>query len=437
MDDKEKELRSEIAEMVREIHKLRKEKEEFIPGKSRVPYAGRFYDEREIISLVNTSIDFWLTAGPRADELERNLAKHLGVKKAILTNSGSSANLLAVSALTSKKLDDRLKAGDEIIVPATSFPTTVNPIIQNKLVPVFVDVELGNYNLDINKLDAALSSRTRGLMFAHTLGNPADMNKIMDFVKKNKLYFIEDNCDSLDSKFDGELTGNFGDIATYSFYPAHHMTTGEGGALTTNNGRLSKEIISFRDWGKDCWCETGKSNTCGKRFAWKLGSLPEGYDHKYIFSEIGYNLKMTDMQASVGIEQLKKLPEFTKRRKENFRDYYDFLKKYENRIILPESHELADPSWFAFPITVRENSGFKRKDLVRFLEDKNIETRMLFAGNIVRQPAYIDIEKRVIGNLENSDYIMNNTFFIGVSPVVSNEMRDYVKESFSEFFSKY
>jgi CDP-6-deoxy-D-xylo-4-hexulose-3-dehydrase len=406
----------------------------FIPGKSYIPYSGRVYDEKEMISLVDASLDFWLTAGRYAKQFEEELAKFLGIRYCLLTNSGSSANLLAISALTSPKLGERgLKPGDEVITVAAAFPTTVNPIVQNNLVPVFLDVDIGTYNIQADKIEAALSEKTKAIFLAHTLGNPFDLDKISEICEKYNLWLIEDNCDAVGSKYNGRYTGTFGHIATFSFYPPHHITMGEGGALVTNDAQLKKVIESFRDWGRDCWCEPGHDNTCGKRFGWQLGTLPFGYDHKYIYSHIGYNLKVTDMQAAVGVEQLKKLPDFIRARKRNWRLLYEGLKKYEDYFILPKAVDNSDPSWFGFLLTVKENAPFSRNEITNYLEENKIATRLLFSGNIIRHPSFENVEYRVYNNLKNTDFIMNNTFWIGVYPGLTEEMIDYMIGKVREF----
>ncbi len=412
----------------------------FVPGESSVPVSGKIFDAKEMINMVEAVLDGWWTEGRFSEEFERKLSHWLGVKQAILVNSGSSANLLAISALTSAKLGDRkLKPGDEVITVAASFPTTVNPIVQNKLVPVFVDVDLGYYNANVEEIKKAISPKTKAIFLAHTLGNPYDLDAIAAICKEHNLWLIEDNCDALGSIYNGKYTGTFGHIATCSFYPAHHITLGEGGALLTNDEILAKIIRSMRDWGRDCWCRTGNDNTCGMRFGWQLGDLPYGYDHKYIYSEIGYNLKVTDIQAALGVAQLEKLPDFVAKRKANFKTLYNALKKFEDYFVLPKWLDNADPSWFGFLLTVKEGLSFDRDTLVKFLLDKQIATRYLFAGNITKQPYFIDnkIEYRVVGELKNTDLVMNNTFWIGVYPGLTAEMMEYVAASFEEFVNQY
>ncbi len=433
----DKEIRKEIFIKIKELYKFRKNQEKFIPGETRINYAGRVYDEKEMISLVDSSLDFWLTAGKFAQQFEKEFAQFLGVKYCLLTNSGSSANLLAVSALTSPKLGEkRLNSGDEIITVACGFPTTLNPIIQNNLVPVFIDVDLGAYNIQVDKVEKALTEKTKAIFVAHTLGNPADLEKIMEIVKKYNLWFIEDNCDALGSKYKGKYTGTFGHISTSSFYPAHHITMGEGGAVLTSDPLLERIILSFRDWGRDCWCEPGRDNTCGERFSRQLGKLPSGYDHKYTYSHIGYNLKITDMQAAIGVEQLKKLSSFIESRKRNFKFLLEKLGKYEKFFILPETADDSDPSWFGFPILVKEDAPFTRADIVHHLERNKIATRMLFGGNLTKQPAYHDIEYRVFGSLKNTDLVMNNVFWIGVYPGIDEEKIICISKVFDGYLGK-
>lgn len=421
------ELQSEILRLVREYHAAAFPAREFVPGSSAVPYAGRVFDAEEIVNLVDSSLEFWLTTGRYAARFEKEFARFVGIRSALLVNSGSSANLVALSCLTSPKLKDRqLQPGDEVITAGTGFPTTVNPIIQNRLVPVFLDVDIPTYNLSVNQLEEALSPRTRAIMVAHALGNPFDVDAVKAFAAKHNLWVVEDCCDALGSTYRGQNCGTFGDLATVSFYPAHHMTMGEGGAVLTDKPMLKTLAESFRDWGRDCWCEPGQDNTCGKRFDWQLGELPCGYDHKYTYSHIGYNLKLTDMQAAVGVAQMGKLPGFIEARRANFRALRDGLREMEDIFILPEATAGADPSWFGFPIAVRPESGFTRRQVVTHLEAAKIATRLLFGGNLLRQPAYEGVEHRQIGPLENSDYVMNNVFWIGVYPGLTGAMLDYV-----------
>jgi len=433
----EKKIRKEIFKKIKELYKLRKAREKFIPGKTRINYAGRIYNERELINLVDASLDFWLTAGRYAEQFEKEFAKFLGLKYCLLTNSGSSANLLAISALTSPKLGEkRLKPGDEVITTACGFPTTLNPILQNNLTPVFIDVDLGTYNIQADKIEKVISKKTKAIFIAHALGNPVNLDKIARIAKKNNLWLIEDNCDALGSKYNGKYTGTFGDISTCSFYPAHHITTGEGGAVLTNNPLLKKIIVSFRDWGRDCWCQPGHDNTCGKRFKMKMGEMPFGYDHKYIYSHIGYNLKITDMQAAVGVAQLKKLPLFIKARRKNFTSLYGLFKKYEKYFILPKTENNSQPCWFGFPLLVRPNASFIRAEIVNYLEENKIATRMLFGGNLTKQPAYQNIKYRVFGSLKNTDLVMNNLFWIGVYPGITKEKLKYIAAVVNNFFKQ-
>jgi CDP-4-dehydro-6-deoxyglucose reductase, E1 len=399
-----------------------------------IPVSGKVFDKTELQFLISSSLDFWLTSDRFNKEFEKKLSDFLKSTFVLTTNSGSSANLLAVSALKSKELGERsLNDGDEVITVAAGFPTTVNPIIQNNLIPVFVDVKLGSYVIDETKIENAISDKTKAIMLAHTLGNPFNLNRIKELCKKYNLWLIEDCCDALGSTYNDKHVGCFGDIATLSFFPAHHITTGEGGAVFTDNPLLKKIIESIRDWGRDCFCAPGKSNTCGKRFEWKLGELPEGYDHKYTYSHLGYNLKITDMQAAVGLGQLTKLSKFIQTRKENFSYLKNELEKFEKYLVLPESTPKSEPSWFGFPINVKESAPFSKNDLVNFLSSKLIDTRPLFAGNITKQPYFENISYRVVGNLENTDLIMNNTFWIGVFPGLAQEMLQYVVEQFNIF----
>lgn len=422
-----RDLKQEIFDLVYQYYLQYHKVKPFVPQETYIPYAGRVYDEQEMISLVDSCLDFWLTTGRFAKQFEEELAKFLGVRYCLLTNSGSSANLLAISALTSHKLSERrLKPGDEVITTACAFPTTVNPIIQNNLIPVFVDIDIGTYNIQADKIEEALTEKTKAIFLAHTLGNPFDLEKIMSVAQKYNLWVIEDNCDALGSKYKGKYTGNFGHIATFSFYPAHHITMGEGGALVTNDIQLKRLIESFRDWGRDCWCEPGHDNTCGKRFSQQLGNLPFGYDHKYIYSHPGYNLKLTDMQAAIGVAQLKKLPSFIEARQKNFDLLYNGLKQYDEFFILPQPTSKSKPCWFGFPITVREKAKFSRAEIVTHLEKNKIATRMLFGGNLIKQPAYQNMKYRLIDSLENTDLVMDNTFWLGVYPRLTEEMIEFI-----------
>ncbi|MFC1741079.1 lipopolysaccharide biosynthesis protein RfbH [Nanoarchaeota archaeon] len=435
----ENEIRKEILDRVDELYRLRVAGKKFVPGESRVHYAGRVFDEKEMVAVIDSALDFWLTLGKHGMEFQKSLTGHLGMKHCLVVNSGSSANLLAVAALCSKDLPRPMKPGDEVITTAMTFPTTLTPIIQNGLVPVFVDVEPDTYNIDARLIEAAITEKTRAIFFAHTLGNPAEMDKIMDIAKRHNLYVIEDTCDALDSMYDGKLVGTFGDISTYSFYAAHHITMGEGGAMAMNDKEVYRAALSLRDWGRACFCQTGEKNpdgACNNRFGFKFPGLPEGYDHKYVYNNQGYNLKPLDMQCAMGVEQMKKLPDFTEKRKKNFRVLYDTFKKYEDKFILPKTLPKSDPSWFAFPLTVRKDAGFTRTDFVKFLESRKIETRMLFAGNILRQPGFSGIKHRVAGTLENTDNVMSNSFFLGVYPGLTEEMLDYMTSSVDMFFRK-
>ncbi|MFA5935792.1 MAG: lipopolysaccharide biosynthesis protein RfbH [Patescibacteria group bacterium] len=412
----------------------------FEPGVTPIPPSGKSFDDAEFLKMIEAVMDGWWTEGRFTEEFEKKFAERLGRNFAITTNSGSSANLLALTALTSKKLGERrLKKGDEVITVAAGFPTTITPIIQNGCVPVFVEIDPKTYNIDISQLEAALSPKTRAVMIAHTLGNPFPAREIAEFCKTHKLWFIEDTCDALGSFYDGKPTGTFGDISTFSFYPAHHITMGEGGALTTNDAMLKKAIRGFRDWGRDCWCAPGADNTCGIRFEWKLGTLPKGYDHKYIYSEVGYNLKLTDMQAALGLVQLDKLYGFGLLRRRNHAKLRRGLEPFSRFLRLPDPTPNSDPSWFGFLITVKPEAPFTRADLVKFLNERKIGTRNLFAGNITRQPIFTeyDIPHRIIGDLRKSDDIMMNTFWIGCQPALSEDAIDYVIASFEEFMKPY
>jgi CDP-6-deoxy-D-xylo-4-hexulose-3-dehydrase len=434
MSQRSEQLRREILELTREYHTEASGSKEFTPGTTPVPASGKVIDAADMSAVVDSTLDGWFTTGRWAKEFERKLARFVGVRSASLVNSGSSANLVALSALTSSKLGDRaLRPGDEVITVAAGFPTTVNPIFQNRLVPVFVDITLPTYEVDVTMLEAARSEKTRAVMIAHTLGNVFDLDAVTAFCKQYNLWLVEDCCDALGSTWRGQKVGTFGDVATVSFYPAHHITTGEGGAVLTDKPELQVIIDSFRDWGRDCWCEPGKDNTCGKRFEWQLGSLPSGYDHKYTYTHVGYNLKATDMQAALGASQIEKLPGFIARRKENFSYLHAALQPLSDVLILPEATEHADPSWFGFPIAVKADAPFTRNQMTSALEAAKIGTRLLFAGNLTRQPAYEGLEFRVVGELANTDFVMNNVFWIGVFPGLTREMLDYVVRTASEF----
>ena len=411
----------------------------FTRGKDHVRVSGRVFDKEEIENAVSASLEFWLTEGHFAEEFCKEFSKFLGMRYATLTNSGSSANLAAFSALTSPKLGKRrIKPGDEVITVACSFPTTINPIIQNGVIPVFVDVDPATRNAIPELIEKAISKKTKAIIMAHTLGNPFDVNEVLRVAKKYKLWVIEDCCDALGSKYNNKYVSNFGDLATFSFYPAHQITMGEGGAVVTNDPNLYVLVNSFCDWGRDCWCRPGQDNRCGRRFDFKLGKLPFGYDHKYIYSHIGYNLKATDIQAAIGLAQLKKLPQFIKKRKENFNYLLNKLRKYGKYLILPAyDKKKAQPSWFGFMIVIGENSSFKRPDLVNFLQSNKIETRSLFSGNLLRHPAYLNIKHRVVGNLKNSDLIAKNGFWVGVYPGIDKKQLEYVVSKFDEFFQNF
>lgn len=421
------ELRAQILRLVGEYHAEAFPDGAFRPGETPVPVSGKVFDADEMQHLVDASLDFWLTAGRFAAQFERDFARWVGVRHALLVNSGSSANLLALTTLTADELGDRaLRPGDEVITAAAGFPTTVNPIIQNRLVPVFVDSLIPTYNADPDAIEAAVGPRTRAIMLAHTLGNPFDVDRIKATAERHGLWLIEDTCDAVGSTWRGQKAGTFGDLSTVSFYPAHHMTMGEGGAVLTGSPPLKKILESFRDWGRDCWCEPGEDNTCGKRFEWQLGTLPSGYDHKYSYSRIGYNMKLTDMQAAVGVAQLKKLDGFVTRRRENFAYLHAALEPLADVLILPEATAGSDPSWFGFPITVREGVGITRSAVIAWLESRGIKTRLLFGGNLIRQPAYASVPYRVVGDLSTADRIMNDTFWVGIFPGLDRSMLDYI-----------
>lgn len=437
MSEKAEQLKQQILELTKRYQTEAFPFSGFVPGVTSVPVSGKVIDGDDISAVVESALDGWFTTGRWAKEFEKKLAQFVGVRSASLVNSGSSANLVALSALCSPRLGERqLKPGDEVITVAAGFPTTVNPIIQNRLVPVFLDVTLPTYEIDVTRLEEAYSPRTKAVMVAHTLGNVFNLGAVTEFCKKYNLWLIEDCCDALGSTYRGQKVGTFGDIATVSFYPAHHITMGEGGAVLTDKPALKVLIESWRDWGRDCWCEPGMDNTCGKRFKWELGTLPCGYDHKYTYSHIGYNLKATDMQAALGVSQIAKLPEFIRRRKENFAYLKEGLKPSEQFLALPVAGEDSDPSWFGFPIAVKENAPFSRDDLTLEYNSKNIGTRLVFAGNLLRQPAYANIEHRVIGDLKNTDYVMNRVFWLGVFPGLKKEHLDYIIQVTNQFVSQ-
>lgn len=427
-------LRAEILKLVEAYYQERFAGYAFTPGADAVHYAGRVFDAQELVNLIDASLDFFLTASRYSDQFEAEFADFFELSNALIVNSGSSANLVAMTALTSPKLGERrLRPGDEVLTVAAGFPTTVAPIVQNRLVPVFVDVNLGDYTAIPVRLEEAIGPKTRAIVMAHTMGVPFDLDTVMRLAKEHNLWVLEDNCDALGSRYRGQLTGTFGNLATVSFYPAHHITMGEGGAVLTGNDLLGRIARSIRDWGRDCYCAGGENNTCGKRFSQQFGSLPNGYDHKYVYSHIGYNLKVTDMQAAVGVAQLGKLEDFIARRKANFQKLYTLLEHYQDRLILPQATPNSDPSWFGFVITVDENAGFTRNDITSFLETNRVETRNLFGGNLLRQPAFMDIEHRVVGDLTNTDIVMERTFFIGVYPGIDDSQLEYINSVFTRF----
>ncbi len=428
-------LRQQILELTKQFADKLLAPKSFTPGEDPVPVSGKVLTSEDFTALVDSSLDGWLTAGRFTKDFERALAYFVGTRHALFVNSGSSANLVALSGLTSKRLGERaLKTGDEVVTVAMGFPTTVNPIIQNGLKPVVVDVDLDTLDANAARLEEAISSKTKAIMMAHTLGNPFDLDTVQRLCKENNLWLIEDSCDALGSTYRGQRTGSFGDTATLSFYPAHHITTGEGGAVFVKSPLVKKQVESFRDWGRDCYCETGKDNTCSKRFGWKLGDLPEGYDHKYTYSHIGYNLKATDMQAALGLTQLAKVELFIQKRKDN----YEYLKKHLSQVeglSIAQATPNSDPSWFGCPITLDPKHPVSREDLLRFLDSRKIGTRLLFAGNITKQPAYRDIVFRVVGDLTNTDIVMTRSFWVGVYPGLTTQMMDYVIESIADFMS--
>jgi CDP-6-deoxy-D-xylo-4-hexulose-3-dehydrase len=427
-------MRAEILKRVARYQEAAFPERSFIPGETPVACAGRTFDADELVHLVDSALDFWLTSGRYAVRFEHDFARFVGVRHAVLCNSGSSANLLAVAALTSPRLGDRkLEPGDEVITVAAGFPTTVFPLVQHGLVPVFVDVDLGTYNTTAARIEEAITPRTRAIMLAHTLGNPFDVDGVMKLARAHHLWLIEDNCDALGSTFRGRRTGTFGQLATVSFYPAHRITTGEGGCVLTDVPALKTIVESLRDWGRDCWCDTGADNTCGRRFSWKSGGLPAGYDHKYVYSHIGYNLKLTDMQAAIGVAQLQKLPGFIEARKRNWTLLREALSDLQDFLILPRPTDHSDPSWFGFAVTLREDAPFNRNELVEYLENRCIATRLLFAGNLTRQPAFQGVNYRVSGELINTDAIMHRTLWVGVYPGLTETMIGYVAGAFHQF----
>ena len=433
-------IKALVADYYHDFKEPKESKENFKPG-DRISYASRVYDEKEMQSLTDAMLDFWLTTGRFSEEFEKKFAEWIGVKYVHLVNSGSSANLIAFSVLTASELGDRqIKRGDEVITVACGFPTTITPILQYGAIPVFVDVTIPQYNIDVNQLESALSDKTKAVMIAHTLGNPFDLKAVKEFCDKHNLWLVEDNCDALGTQYtiNGEkrFTGTWGDIGTSSFYPPHHMTMGEGGAVYTNNSLLNRLILSYRDWGRDCICVSGQDNLCGHRWDGQFGELPKGYDHKYTYSHFGYNLKVTDLQAAIGVEQLKKFPLFIERRKHNWTRLHDLLKDVQDRIILPEAAENAEPSWFGFLISVRPETGLSRNAVTKYIESKNVQTRLLFSGNIVKQPCFNEIRGtdayRIVGNLENSNFVVNNTFWVGVYPGMTDTMIDYMASVIKE-----
>jgi CDP-4-dehydro-6-deoxyglucose reductase, E1 len=427
-------LRQEVLDKVNEYYlAVAEERTEFQSGKNQIHYSGRVYDADELVTLVDSSLDFWLTAGRFTEEFESELCEFLGVENVLTVNSGSSANLVAFSTLTSAQLGDRrIRPGDEVITLAAGFPTTVNPIIQNGAVPVFIDVELGTYTPSIEAIEAAIGLRTKAVMMAHTMGVPTEMEALRALCDKHDLWLVEDCCDALGTKYDDQYVATFGDLATFSFYPAHQITMGEGGAVATNDDELARIAKSFRDWGRDCYCAAGENNTCGRRFGQQFGTLPFGYDHKYVYSHIGYNLKITDMQAAVGTAQLRKLSSFIEARRANHARLHAGMSKFEDKLILHTCPERSDPSWFGYVLSVRPESGLTRADIVGALEAARIETRNLFCGNLLRHPAYQDINHRVVGLLDNTDFITTNTFFIGVYPGLTDQMIDHILDVFQQ-----
>jgi CDP-6-deoxy-D-xylo-4-hexulose-3-dehydrase len=430
------EIKNRILGLVNDYSSINFKEKEFIPGISEVPVSGKVIGALELQNMVEASLDGWLTTGRFNQQFEEKLSKFLGIKCLLTVNSGSSANLIAFSTLTSSKLKERaIQKGDEVISVAAGFPTTVNPIVQFGAIPVFIDVKIPTYNIDENLVEAAITKKTKAVMLAHTLGNPFNVKKIKEICEKYNLWLIEDSCDALGSKFDNQNVGTFGDLATLSFYPAHHITMGEGGAVFTNSKKLERIAESFRDWGRDCYCEPGKDNTCNKRFGWKLGDLPFGYDHKYTYSHLGYNMKITDMQAACGLAQLERLEQFIIKRKENFNFLYKNLKNLEEFLILPEQEKNSEPSWFGFPLSLKKNSKFNRNDLIKHLNDSKIGTRLLFSGNLTKQPYMKDVNFKVQGELKNTDFVMENTFWIGLYPGLYKSHLEYSVSKIKNYFT--
>jgi CDP-6-deoxy-D-xylo-4-hexulose-3-dehydrase len=426
-------IQSEIFDLVREYYDVAHAKKTFDPGKTKVSYAGRVYDHQELQHGVESVLQYWLTAGPFANKFEATMKDYFGSNAAFLVNSGSSANLLMIATLCSEQVKNHLKPGDEVLTPAVTFPTTLTPIVQNGLIPVFVDCKPGEYDVDVTQLEAAIGPKTRCIFFPHTVGIPCNMDAIMDVVKRHDLWLLEDGCDALGATWDGKLVGTFGAMSSISFYPAHHMTMGEGGMVVVNDTGIRRTALSLRDWGRDCWCEPGVNNTCGKRFDWQLGDLPQGYDHKYIYSNLGYNLKVSEMQAAIGVAQFEKVPQFIEARRKNANFYLKELARFEEHLILPTVPAKANPSWFGFPITLKDH--IDRRKFIAWLESFNIETRLVFGGNILKQPGFRNIPRRVHGDLSGTDTIMNQTLFIGVYPGLTQQMMDFVIEKIDEFFA--
>jgi CDP-6-deoxy-D-xylo-4-hexulose-3-dehydrase len=426
-------IRGEIMTLVREYHDSVHVRKLFVPGKTKVAYAGRVFNHVELEHGVESILQYWLTAGPFANQFEKTMQEFFGANAAYLVNSGSSANLLMIATLCSEQVKNRLQPGDEVITPAVTFPTTLTPIVQNGLIPVFVDCQPGDYDIDVTQLEAAVGPKTRCIFVPHTVGMPCNMDVIMEVARKHNLWVLEDGCDALGATWGGKLVGTFGAMSSISFYPAHHMTMGEGGMIVVNHDGIRRTVLSIRDWGRDCWCEPGHNNTCGQRFDWQLGDLPQGYDHKYIYSNLGYNLKVSEMQAALGVAQFQKLPQFITARRRNAEFYFQRLKKHEAHLILPNVPVKANPSWFGFPISLRDH--IERRKFIRWLESVNIETRLVFGGNILKQPGFKNIPRRVPGALTGTDAIMNQTLFIGVYPGLTPEMMEFAADRIDQFFA--